>query len=58
MRNGLIYERRDTRRSTSIPLTSTYPFTNSSKRPSNDTIIGPLVNSRRTSRCVFNVQEL
>ncbi len=58
MRNALHYDRRDTRRSTSVQQTYTYPLGNSSKRASNDTIIASQVNSRRTSRCVFNVQEV
>ena len=57
MRNGLYYGRRDKRRSTSGQQTYIYQFSNSSKRPSNDTIVSSQVNSRRPSKCVYNVQE-
>ncbi|CAF1566006.1 unnamed protein product, partial [Adineta steineri] len=43
---------------TSVLQTFTYPLSNSSKRPSSDTIISSQLNSRRTSRCVVNVQEV
>ncbi|CAF3576764.1 unnamed protein product [Adineta steineri] len=58
LRTGPYYGRRDTRRSTSVLQTFTYPLSNSSKRPSSDTIISSQLNSRRTSRCVVNVQEV
>ncbi|CAF1250557.1 unnamed protein product [Adineta ricciae] len=57
MRNGIYYDRRDTRRSTSIQQTFTYPLSVSSKRASCDTMAGSQLNSRRTSKCVINVQE-
>ncbi len=58
MRNGLLYDRRDKRRSTSCQQTYIYQFSNSSKRPSNDTIISSQVNSRRPSKTIYHVQEL
>jgi hypothetical protein len=58
MRNGLHYGRRDKRRSTSIPLPYTYPLNNSSKRASNETVLNSQLNSRRTSKCIFNVQDV
>jgi hypothetical protein len=57
MRNGLYYDRRDKRRSTSVQQTYIYQFSNSSKRPSNDTVASSQLNSRRTSKCIVNVQE-
>jgi hypothetical protein len=58
MRNGLLYDRRTKRVSTSAQQTYTYALSNSSKRASNDTVVSSQVNSRRQSRCVFNVQEI
>ncbi len=58
MHNGLHYNRRDKRRSTSVQQTCTYQLSNSSKRPSDDTVISSQMNSRRASRGVNNVQEL
>jgi hypothetical protein len=58
MRNGLHYDRRNKRRSTSLQQTYTYQLSNSSKRPSNDTVTSSQVNSRRQSKCIFNVHEL
>lgn len=58
MRNGLHYDHRTQRRSTSIPQTYTYQLSNSSKRPSTDTAAGSQLNSRRPSKNVCNVQEL
>lgn len=57
MRNGVQYDRRDKRRSTSIQQTYTYQLSNTSKRPSCDTSGNSQLNSRRTSRCVLNIQE-
>ena len=57
LRNGLHYDRRDKRRSTSIQQTYIYQFSNSSKRPSTDTVINSQLNSRRPSKAVYNVQE-
>jgi len=58
MRNGILYDRRDKRRSTSIQQTYIYQFSNSSKRPSSDTIISSQLNSRRASKSAYNMQEL
>jgi len=52
MRNGPQCDLRNKRRSTSVQQTYTYQLTNTSKRPSTDTLVNSQVNSRRTSRCV------
>ncbi len=54
MRNGL----QTNRRSISIPLSFTHQLNNASKRPSSETIMLPQLNSRRTSKGIFHVQEL
>jgi hypothetical protein len=54
MRNGI----QNQRRSISVPQTYTYQLSNTSKRPSRETILGSQSNSRRPSRGVFNVQDL
>lgn len=58
MRNGLHYDHRTQRRSTSIPQTSTYPLSTSSKRPSSETVASSQLNSRRQSKNMINVHEL
>jgi hypothetical protein len=59
MRNGLYHDRREKkRRSASVQQTYIYQFSNSSKRPSNDTIISSQLNSRRASKSVYHMQEL
>lgn len=56
MRNGLLFDGRDRRRSTSIQQTYIYQFSNSSKRTSDETILGSQSNLRRPSRGILPVQ--
>ncbi|CAF1489805.1 unnamed protein product, partial [Rotaria sordida] len=44
--------------SASITQTYPYPISNSSKRPSSETIISTQLNSRRTSKGVLNMDEV
>ena len=53
MRNGL----QNRRRSSSLPQTLAYQLNNSSKRPSNETILSSQLNSRQQSKVVLNVEE-
>jgi hypothetical protein len=58
MRNGLLYDRRDKHRSTSVPQTYTCQLSNSSKRASYDTVTSSQLNSRRPSKSILNIHEV
>lgn len=55
--NGLINSQKRNR-STSMTQACSYPLTNLSKPPSNETIISTQINSRRQSKVTINVNEV
>lgn len=57
MRNGLLFDGRGRRPSTSVQQTYIYQFSNSSKRASDETVLGSQTNLRRPSRGILPVQE-